>query len=937
MTKRIVSLLLCAVLLAGSVPAAAAAADSIGTAAFSDIADGEIAEAANALRSMGVVAGTTETTYSPESPLTRAQVCKIIISAMGIQDQVSSYARKRLFSDVSASSVFAGYINLAYTKGVFQGYGDGTFGPGKAITYGQLAAVLLRMLGYTTGDIGSVWPTDYTSFCERLGLNGGLALTPYQTLTRGQAAVLVYNALKADTASGKAYYTTLSEVSSVHTVTVLDVDIRQNDADGLLRYYAAANGGAVAHCRQERQITSAFEGYTGTLLLNASGHAVGFLPESCDGRTGILQDAEDDRVTVSGTDCKMTDDAVAIVGETVYSWKSTGYLQANCYLNRNIRMLQDDIGNVTCVYIPVEDETAAAELAVVSTQPVLLISVDAEDGAADGELLAYVMEGNAASAVYFDQAKALSAEHEGQIGTLLLNKENAAVGFIPSAEECAEVTVSSAKLSGIVDRDGATHRIPGDAVVIAGDAVYPWKDSGYLRVDNHAGKTVRLYYDEHDSVVYIQLLSGGVSADTEVVVAETVTAATELFHRFGISGACSITKNGAPAQKNDLAQHDAAYYDNASRTLRASDYQFTGYIESAYPNIAEAETITVGGNTFSVVECAWESLGSYALGDRVTLLLTDDLKVAMATNDKEIVADILGVLATDGRTVRLLGSGLTMTADSISAKDSLRGRIVGIRVYRDELTCHEYESSGAGVLDVSTRTLGKYELAPSCAIYEHTALGSSDSYVYSLSGVIGEASSDFEEIFWTDTIAAASVTAHHLNSAGKVDMLLLKDVTGNGYEYGKATKYTGVKGINLGSYGLPAYNSAVTITNAANGGEGSKRICTQYDAQGGVYLGVSAGAYDANYQKVVSVRRLTEVEDVESRSFFLADDTWYVVADEAEIPVSKQVQIFVEASDRWLCGEEGLKSVLAMGKAMTVYYDRSASTGAQIRVIAVNS
>ncbi|MBR2054334.1 MAG: hypothetical protein IJ968_05505, partial [Clostridia bacterium] len=79
---------------------------------------------------------------------------------------------------------------------------------------------------------------------------------------------------------------------------------------------------------------------------------------------------------------------------------------------------------------------------------------------------------------------------------------------------------------------------------------------------------------------------------------------------------------------------------------------------------------------------------------------------------------------------------------------------------------------------------GKYELASSCAIYEYTASG---SYVYSLSGVMGEASCDFEEIFWTETIAAASVTAHHLNSAGKVDMLLLKDVTGNCYEYGETT------------------------------------------------------------------------------------------------------------------------------------------------------
>lgn len=79
------------------------------------------------------------------------------------------------------------------------------------MTYGQAAAILLHLLGYTAADIGSVWPQNYTDYCDALGLSDGLGLAPGQAVTRGQAAVLLYRTLK-ETVSGsqQAFYETIS-------------------------------------------------------------------------------------------------------------------------------------------------------------------------------------------------------------------------------------------------------------------------------------------------------------------------------------------------------------------------------------------------------------------------------------------------------------------------------------------------------------------------------------------------------------------------------------------------------------------------------------------------------------------------------------------------------------------------------------------------------
>ena len=57
-------------------------------------------------------------------------------------------------------------MNVAYSEGLVNGYGNGTFGPEDPVTYGQAATLLLRMLGYTSAEVGSLWPLDYTDFSD---------------------------------------------------------------------------------------------------------------------------------------------------------------------------------------------------------------------------------------------------------------------------------------------------------------------------------------------------------------------------------------------------------------------------------------------------------------------------------------------------------------------------------------------------------------------------------------------------------------------------------------------------------------------------------------------------------------------------------------------------------------------------------------------------
>ena len=322
MKKSILALALCAALCLAVLPAESGAA-------FTDISDDTTQIAAAALQGLGVVSGTSGATFSPDETLTRAQMCAMAVNAMGLSDQVSTGGRKSLFSDVSPSAWYNGYVNVAYGEGLINGYGNGTFGPDDPVTYGQVATVLLRMLGYTSAEVGSLWPLDYTDFCDGLGLSQGLALAPNDSLTRGDA--LSQSGPCWRTSTGRSSPTMRPSTGwpppprpSCWTRTR-----RLRRGSGLLMAYLP-DGSGITYYTQGRQQSDALEGRLGALLFDGAGRAVGFVPGEGEARDVTIGSATASTLTASnGSSYRISSGAVVLSGSETYDYSTSGYLQLN--------------------------------------------------------------------------------------------------------------------------------------------------------------------------------------------------------------------------------------------------------------------------------------------------------------------------------------------------------------------------------------------------------------------------------------------------------------------------------------------------------------------------------------------------------------------------------------------------------------------------------
>lgn len=202
MKRRIMTFLL-AVCMAVSLLAVPAGAANTAAVTFSDVGDKSTAVAVESLRLLGVLDGYGDGTFRPGTVLTRAQFCKMAVYAMNGSNELGRYRTVTVFSDVKPSYWAAPYINMAAKgKNIISGYADGKFHPDRTVTVGQAVTILLRMLGYKDEDVGGVWPDSYMAEAALIGLTDGVSGTGNEGLTRGQAAKLFLNLLRADQKEG---------------------------------------------------------------------------------------------------------------------------------------------------------------------------------------------------------------------------------------------------------------------------------------------------------------------------------------------------------------------------------------------------------------------------------------------------------------------------------------------------------------------------------------------------------------------------------------------------------------------------------------------------------------------------------------------------------------------------------------------------------------
>jgi hypothetical protein len=168
---------------------------------FEDVSDeATYAEAVTMLSDLGILAGYEEdgaTYFKPDQTITRAEVAKIIVCALGAEDASAGASNLNLYSDVPASHWAAGYVNyISGFNNIIAGYGNGKFGPSDEVLYEQVIKMVVCALGYYPMAMQrGGYPTGFLAVASELGLTKGASGSAGEPAKRWVVARIVYNAL----------------------------------------------------------------------------------------------------------------------------------------------------------------------------------------------------------------------------------------------------------------------------------------------------------------------------------------------------------------------------------------------------------------------------------------------------------------------------------------------------------------------------------------------------------------------------------------------------------------------------------------------------------------------------------------------------------------------------------------------------------------------
>lgn len=194
--KRLVSLVLALSMVLGLCATSFAAT-------LSDVENTKYAAAVEALIELEVVAGYPDGTYRPAKEVNRAELAKMIVISMGLDEDAERAQADNIFTDESLKDgeAFAwarGYVNTAAGAGVIKGYPTGEFKPEKTVTYAEALTMMLRALGYgNVMEEEGTWPTNAILKAKELELTDDVKYNNSSDgAVRGDIAILLWNMLR---------------------------------------------------------------------------------------------------------------------------------------------------------------------------------------------------------------------------------------------------------------------------------------------------------------------------------------------------------------------------------------------------------------------------------------------------------------------------------------------------------------------------------------------------------------------------------------------------------------------------------------------------------------------------------------------------------------------------------------------------------------------
>lgn len=384
---------------------------------------------------------------------------------------------------------------------------------------------------------------------------------------------------------------------------------------------------------------------------------------------------------------------------------------------------------------------------------------------------------------------------------------------------------------------------------------------------------------------------------------------------FSLSGA-TVTRDGSPSSASQIQENDVIYWCQSMRTLWVYSDKVVGTIQDITPNTAAPTAVTIGGHSYELDSAsavyALSDLGSYDIGDTVSLLLGRQGKVAAVTAPIETTSERCGVVTKVTRESYSDGYHSSYTADTITllATDG--------QSYQYECTSYTYDVGDlVGVNIAADGTVSLKRLSPTRLSgkvnSEGTKIGSTPlaDGVEILDVYEGSGTRIFPSRLAGITLNKDMVLYYTLNVSGEIDRLILEDVTGDNYHYGILTDMVEIPTGTLTTYYTYVYDVGGTTYTLANSTTGFP-VST-----GGIMLKGDLNNPDKMY-------RLTKLEaDRISGNLLIAGNRSYTMADDVVIYEYRNGSYYLSSAQR----------VTEKGLSLTGWYDKAESSGGRIRIV----
>lgn len=378
----------------------------------------------------------------------------------------------------------------------------------------------------------------------------------------------------------------------------------------------------------------------------------------------------------------------------------------------------------------------------------------------------------------------------------------------------------------------------------------------------------------------------------------------------------TVYRDGKSSDNAVLDQYDVYYYNSDVRSLWIYTERVSGKVDALTPSASAPTGVSVAGKTYSIssADATYQlsALGGGSTQSYVTLLLDMDGAVAGLLTGAAVSATYYGVVLSSAKSAEGEGNAAVRTSVTVFCTDGATrtytterrvaftaGQLVRVSVANGAVDVTGLSAKRlSGQVNAEATEIGNRSLAENVKIIDAASGGSAVTVeAERLAGI---------------QLREKDVAYYSLNSAGKIDNMILDDATGDAWSYVYMTSITDLSmdfnaNVIYQYYengALRTMNSSGTVYNADEGG-----MAIQYNADGTVRA----------MRKASSVR-LTALGNQDA------------MADNRQYDLAENVQVYLRASGIYYLTD--VSSVNPQDYTLTGWYDDfGCVAGGRIRLI----